>query len=41
MLFMSNLCTSMVADSIEELYTNFKIFVDGFCDQDVDMDEEV
>lgn len=32
-LFMSNPCTSMVADSIEELYTNFKIFVDGFCNQ--------
>ena len=32
-LFMSNPCTSMVADSIEELYTNFKIFVDGFCSQ--------
>lgn len=33
MLFMSNPCTSMAADSIEELYTNFKIFVDGFCNQ--------
>lgn len=32
-LFMSNPCTSMVADSIEELYTNFKIFVDGYCNQ--------
>ena len=31
-LFMSNPCTSMRAKSIEELYTNFKIFVDGFCD---------
>ena len=30
-LFMSNPCTSMVADSIEELYTNFRIFVNGFC----------
>lgn len=30
---MSNPCTSMVAGSIEELYTNFKIFVDGFCSQ--------
>ncbi|EGC75581.1 hypothetical protein HMPREF0490_00780 [Lachnospiraceae bacterium 6_1_37FAA] len=29
-LFMNNLCTSIKADSIEELYTNFKIFVDGF-----------
>ena len=34
MLFMNNPCTSMVADSIEELYTNFKIFVDGFCCQE-------
>ena len=41
MLFMSNLCTSMVADTIEELYTNFKIFVDGFCDQNIDIDEEI
>ena len=40
-LFMSNPCTSMVADTIEELYTNFKIFVDGFCNQDIDMDEEI
>lgn len=32
-LFMNNLCISMEADSIEELYTNFKIFVDGFCNQ--------
>ena len=39
-LFMSNPCTSMVAESIEELYVNFKIFVDGFCNQDVDMDKE-
>ena len=31
MLFMNNACTSMEADSVEELYTNFKIFVDGFC----------
>lgn len=31
MLFMNNTCTSMEADSVEELYTNFKIFVDGFC----------
>lgn len=29
-------CTSMVADSIEGLYTNFKIFVDGFCNQTKD-----
>ena len=40
MLFMSNPCTSMTAETIEELYTNFKIFVDGFCNQDIDMDEE-
>ena len=40
-LFMSNPCTSMVADTIEELYTNFKIFIDGFCNQDIDMDEEI
>ena len=32
-LFMSNPCTSMEAETIEELYTNFKIFVDGFCNQ--------
>lgn len=30
-LFMTNPCTSMVADSIEDLYTNFKLFVNGFC----------
>jgi hypothetical protein len=41
MLFMSNPCISMVAESIEELYVNFKIFVDGFCNQDIDMDEEL
>ena len=29
-LFMSNPCTNMVANSIEELYTNFKIFVNGY-----------
>lgn len=40
-LFMSNPCTSMTADSIEELYTSFKMFVDGFCKQDVDMEEEI
>ena len=38
MLYMSNPCTSMTADTIEELYTNFKIFVDGFCNQHIDMD---
>lgn len=30
-LWMSNPCTSMEAETIEELYTNFRIFVDGFC----------
>ena len=40
-LFMSNPCTNMVADTIEELYTNFKIFVDGFYNQDIDMDEGI
>ena len=39
-LFMSNPCTSMEAKSIEELYTNFKIFVDGFCNQNIDADDE-
>lgn len=29
-----NPCTSMKAKSIEELYINFKIFVDGFCIQE-------
>ena len=38
-LFMSDLCTSMEAKSIEELYTNFKIFVYGFCNQNIDMEE--
>ena len=32
-LFLSSPCTSMEAKTIEELYTNFKIFVDGFCKQ--------
>ena len=40
-LSMGNPCTSMVANTIEELYTNFKIFVDGFCNQDIDMDKEI
>lgn len=31
MLFMSDCCTNVTADTIEELYMNFKIFVDGFC----------
>ena len=32
-LFMHNPCTTMEADSIEELYTNFKIFVYGYYNQ--------
>ena len=40
-LSMGNPCTSMVVNTIEELYTNFKIFVDGFCNQDIDMDKEI
>lgn len=36
MLFMHNPCTTMEADSVEELYTNFKIFVDGYCIQNGD-----
>ena len=35
-LFMNDLCPSMKAKSIEELYANFKIFVNGFCNQDID-----
>lgn len=35
-LFMNDLYINMRSDSIEELYTNFKIFVDGFCNQDID-----
>ena len=38
-LFMSNPCTSMITETIEELYTNFKIFVDGFCNQNIDMEQ--
>lgn len=38
MLFMHSPCTSMTASSIEELYTNFKIFVDGFYCQDISQD---
>ena len=30
-LWMNNPCTNMEAETIEELYTNFKIFVNGFC----------
>lgn len=37
-LFMSNPCTNMEAETIEELYTNFKIFVNGYCNQNIDMD---
>lgn len=40
MLFMSNTCTSLKADSIEELYVNFKIFVNGFTHQDIPMLKE-
>ena len=29
-LWMSNPCTIMKADTIEELYTNFKLFVEGY-----------
>lgn len=32
-LFMSSTCTSIESESIEDLYTNYKIFVDGFCNQ--------
>lgn len=34
LLFMRDPCTSITAKSIEELYINFKIFVDGFCIQE-------
>ena len=37
MLFMSNPCTRIKANTIEELYTNFKIFVDGFCSQEFEV----
>lgn len=30
-LFMANVSTEIKADNIEELYTNFKIFVNGYC----------
>lgn len=39
-LFMSDPYTRNTADTIEELYTNFKIFVDGYCNLDIDMDCE-
>lgn len=32
-LFMNDTCISMQSESIEDLYTNFKIFVKGFCNQ--------
>jgi len=32
MLFMSNPCTAMSAETIEELYTYFNIFVKGYCE---------
>lgn len=38
-LFFSNPEISTSADSLEELYTNFKIFVDGFCNQNIDAKE--
>ena len=31
MLFMGNPCIDTTAKSIEELYTNFRIFVEGYC----------
>ncbi len=31
MLFMENPCINNTADSIEKLYTNFRIFVEGYC----------
>lgn len=37
-LFFSKPETSTRANSIEELYTNFKIFVDGFCNQCMNME---
>lgn len=40
-LFMRDTYTSMTAETIEELYVGFKIFVDGFCNQDIDMDEKL
>lgn len=39
-LWMSNPCMNMEAETIEELYTNFKIFVNGFCSLDMDADEQ-
>lgn len=39
-LWMSNPCTSMEAETIEELYTNFKVFVDGFCNQNIDANKQ-
>ena len=37
-LWMNNPRTNMKTETIEELYTNFKIFVDGFCNLDIDAD---
>lgn len=31
MLFMGNPCINNAADGIEKLYTNFRIFVEGYC----------
>ena len=38
-LFMSNPCTT-TTNTIEELYVNFKVFVDGFCSQNFDVETE-
>lgn len=40
-LFFRDHCTPTTAKSIEELYTSFEIFVDGFCNQGIDTDERV
>jgi hypothetical protein len=44
-LFFNQPCTNVTAKTIEELYINFKIFVDGFCMQkfentDTEIDSE-
>ncbi len=40
-LFMGNVCTETRAKTIEELYTNFKIFVNGFCSLNTSGDGEL
>ena len=40
-LWMNNSCTDTKAETIEDLYTNFKIFVDGFCNQNIDVNEGI